>query len=89
LGSARAGAAAAIGNPDWDVSRMPGHELLSGQEKLLCSTLQLLPQHYLMIKERLIREVHATSFAFHLMCAKDCFSSVADLCFARAPSALR
>jgi hypothetical protein len=49
-------------NPEWDVSKMPGHELLSPQERLLCSTLQLLPQHYLMIKERLIRECFTRGF---------------------------
>lgn len=43
--------------PEWDVSKFPGMELLSSQEKQLCATLQILPQHYLMIKERLIREV--------------------------------
>lgn len=49
-------------NPEWDVSKMPGHELLSSQERLLCATLQLLPQHYLMIKERLIRECFTRGF---------------------------
>ena len=47
---------------DWDISKMPGHDLLSNQEKLLCTTLQLLPQHYLMIKERLIRECFTRGF---------------------------
>lgn len=56
-GGKSASAAAASSNPDWDTTKMPGHELLSSQERVLCSTLQLLPQHYLMIKERLIREV--------------------------------
>ncbi len=44
-------------NPEWDVTKMPGNELLSPQERVLVSTLQLVPQHYLMLKERLIREV--------------------------------
>jgi len=47
---------------DWDVSRMPGGDLLSSQERALCSTLRLLPQHYLMIKERLIRECFTRGF---------------------------
>jgi len=55
-------AASSSVNPDWDVSKMPGHELLSTQERHLCSTLQLLPQHYFMIKERLIRECFTRGF---------------------------
>lgn len=55
------GVASAV-STEWDVSKMPGSELLSGQEKLLCTTLQLLPQHYLMIKERLIRECFTRGF---------------------------
>jgi hypothetical protein len=55
-GKGPSGAAVPPATSEWDVSKMPGQELLSHQEKLLCSTLQLLPQHYLMIKERLIRE---------------------------------
>jgi hypothetical protein len=35
---------------------MEGSELLSAQERNLCGVLGLVPQHYLIIKERLIRE---------------------------------
>ena len=55
------GAGGAV-NPEFDVSKMPGFELLSQQERLLCGTLQMVPQHYLMIKERLIRECFTRGF---------------------------
>jgi hypothetical protein len=35
-----------------------GFALLSEQERKLCSELALIPQHYMIIKERLIRLVH-------------------------------
>lgn len=57
--SSAAGSASAL--PDWDVSKFPGTDLLSSHEKQLCATLQMLPQHYLMIKERLIREVSTSA----------------------------
>ena len=40
----------------FDISRMEGVQLLSQAEQILCVELHLIPAHYLVIKERLIRE---------------------------------
>ena len=45
-----------------DLSTYEGYELLSNQEKELCLELELIPQHYIMIKERLIKESYARGF---------------------------
>ncbi len=42
--------------PPLDLSNLEGADLLSADEKKLCSELRLLPQHYFVVKERLIRE---------------------------------
>jgi len=46
----------------FDVSAMEGVELLSAAERQLCSELRLIPQHYLTIKERIVRECVAHGF---------------------------
>lgn len=42
--------------PPLDVSTLDGYELLSTEERKLCSELRLIPAHYFVIKERLLRE---------------------------------
>jgi hypothetical protein len=42
--------------PPLDLTGLEGADLLSADEKKLCSELRLLPQHYFVVKERLIRE---------------------------------
>ena len=92
--AAAAGSSAASGSapvPDWDPSKFPGIELLSSHEKQLCVTLQMLPQHYLMIKERLIREVTTltttnalgtdTAWEHPVAYSFDCFRLRFLLCF--------
>jgi hypothetical protein len=39
-----------------DISSLEGYELLSTEERKLCSELRLIPAHYFVIKERLLRE---------------------------------
>lgn len=39
-----------------DISNAPSCDLLSEKEKVLCSTLRLYPQQYIVIKDTLIRE---------------------------------
>jgi transcriptional adapter 2-alpha len=46
----------------FDISRMEGVQLLSKAEQLLCTELHLIPAHYMVIKERLIRESVAHGF---------------------------
>jgi hypothetical protein len=45
----------ADGGPLLDISGMEGFALLNEHERKLCSELALIPQHYMVIKERLIR----------------------------------
>ena len=40
----------------FDVSLMEGSDLLSAAERTLCTELRLAPQHYTVIKERILRE---------------------------------
>ena len=47
--------AAAANQPD-------GYSMLSETERKLCTELQLTPQHYLLIKERLVRESYTRGF---------------------------
>ena len=45
-----------------DLNGAPGAELLSAKEKELCSELRLLPKHYMVIKDTLIRESFRLGF---------------------------
>jgi len=42
---------------DWDIVGLPGAELLSSSEKLLCCQNRLLPSHYLRMQEVLMQEI--------------------------------
>ncbi|KAJ1293584.1 hypothetical protein BS78_01G079800 [Paspalum vaginatum] len=42
---------------DWDIVGLPGAELLSASEKLLCCKNRLLPSHYLRMQEVLMQEI--------------------------------
>ncbi|KAG0547574.1 hypothetical protein BDA96_01G092100 [Sorghum bicolor] len=42
---------------DWDIVGLPGAELLSASEKLLCCQNRLLPSHYLRMQEVLMQEI--------------------------------
>ncbi|TVU44992.1 hypothetical protein EJB05_04458 [Eragrostis curvula] len=42
---------------DWDIVGLPGAELLSASEKLLCCQNRLLPSHYLKMQEVLMQEI--------------------------------
>ncbi|KAG0465977.1 hypothetical protein HPP92_020141 [Vanilla planifolia] len=42
---------------DWDLTGLPGAELLSESEQLLCSQSRLLPSHYLKMQELLAQEI--------------------------------
>ncbi|KAM0929528.1 hypothetical protein ACQ4PT_001583 [Festuca glaucescens] len=42
---------------DWDIVGLPGEELLSASEKLLCCQNRLLPSHYLKMQEVLMQEM--------------------------------
>ena len=48
--------------PLMDMAGMEGVEMLSKQETQLCATLHLIPQHYMVIKERLLRESYSRGF---------------------------
>lgn len=45
-----------------DISGVEGSELLSEQERDLCSQLGLIPQHYMITKERMIHESYTRGF---------------------------
>ena len=51
-----AGSTAAGSKNILDLTDAPGVELLSEKEKNLCQTLRLLPKHYIVVKDTLIRE---------------------------------
>ena len=40
-----------------DITCLPGVENLTGRERELCATQRLLPAHFLLLKETLMREV--------------------------------
>lgn len=42
---------------EWDVTGLPGAELLSEAERLLCCQNRLLPSHYLKMQEILVQEI--------------------------------
>jgi transcriptional adapter 2-alpha len=46
----------------WSPVGLEGFDLLSSVEKQLCTELRLLPQHYMLIKERLIKECFTRGF---------------------------
>ena len=48
--------------PPFPIESMDSSELLSEKEKALCCTLQLLPVHYLAIKQRLMAECFTRGF---------------------------
>ncbi|XP_006651826.2 transcriptional adapter ADA2 [Oryza brachyantha] len=48
---------------DWDIVGLPGAELLSANEKVLCCQNKLLPCHYLKMQEVLMQEIFKGSVA--------------------------
>lgn len=48
---------------DWDVTGLPGAELLSESEQVLCCQMRLIPSHYLKIQEVLLQEILKGSIA--------------------------
>jgi transcriptional adapter 2-alpha len=52
----------ALLNSTFSIDGLAGVELLSEKERQLCLTLQLIPQHYLSIKNKLIKEILAKGY---------------------------
>ncbi|DAZ98929.1 TPA: LOW QUALITY PROTEIN: hypothetical protein N0F65_001368 [Lagenidium giganteum] len=61
---ARGGSAATTpaGPPSFLIDGTPGSHLLTPKEKELCSKLKLLPKHYLVIKDALVRESYRLGY---------------------------
>eukprot|EP00461_Guttulinopsis_vulgaris_P008601 UN08654 len=55
-----------INNPattcTFDVKQYPHASMLSTSEQLLCKELHILPQHYLVLKDRLIKEAVSNGY---------------------------
>ncbi|KAJ0402615.1 hypothetical protein P43SY_007971 [Pythium insidiosum] len=50
------------GTSSFDVDGTPGSHLLAPKEKELCAKLKLLPKHYLVIKDALVRECYRLGY---------------------------
>lgn len=59
-----------LGGP-FDISHAPDYDLLSEEERNLCSSLRILPKTYLVIKETLFRELLRTGGVLKRKTARD------------------